>query len=354
MEQFERDKYIFSEIPGIVDVSDRANNLREKQISLMVKELFLYKVLVKDLVTHEPKPWDRNLILNISFFIISDIDIFERFQKKRELPFNRIVDKTNISRVFLDKWQDYIVAYIIILSNPNYKLIQDYLRIEYMANDNQKITTRDRADTHCKGLLIKDSKRSGIILTNRGEFIKIKRPDNARAGREVQSSKKAGVKHIKLKLALVMFLLVVIALAGYSQYTKVVRTVIIETSSKIKLETNRFDNVVYAYSDTEKGKALISSVNPNDKDIDTVLQESLEYALDNNMIDPGMIFDSSNNSNSKLLVTVTDEPIKFGKLKLTGEYIVSKKINLVINNAGYQQKLYESTIKQEEEEDGEK
>jgi len=343
MEEFERNKYVFSSMPSMVDVSEVAVKSREKQISLMMKELFLYKVLIKDLICHRPSNIDRNLILNISYYVIRNIEIFERFQKKRELPFNKIANGVQVSKAFLERWQDYILAYIIILSNPNYKSIQDYLRIEYASDNNEKIQVKNKNDNIYKGIIIKDNKRSSIIINSKGEFIKIKKVDNTKVGKEAEASEKVGVKHIKLKLSIVAVLLLVIAFAGYREYTKVVRTIIIETSSTIKIETNKFDNVVYAYSDTEKGTELINSISPIDKDIDEVLQQTIEYAFNNKMI-----------STEKLLITVTDEPISYGKLKLTGEYIVEKKINLVVNNAGYEQKLYESTIKQKEEEDGEK
>ena len=354
MELFDRNKYIFSEITAMVDVSERAIKVREKQISLLLKELFLYKVLIKDLITHKPNIMEKNLILNISYYLLRNVELIDKFQKKRELPFNKIASETQVSKGYLEKWQDYIVAYTIILSNPNYKSIQDYLRIEYK-NDNTQIAINGKQKSNIyKGIIVKDNKRSSVILSSKGEFIKIKKTDDTRIGKEVEGTQKVGVKHIKLKLSIVAVLLLLIAFAGYRQYTKVVRTIIIEASSTIKIQTNRFDNVVYAYSDTEKGRELINIVDPSDKDIDEVMQKTIEYALDNKMIDSTMIFDKTNNASGRLLVTVTDEPIKFGKLKLTGEYIVDKKINLVINNAGYQQKLYESTVKQEEEENGKK
>jgi hypothetical protein len=338
MEEFERSKYVFSEMPAMVDISERAIKSREKQISLMLKELFLYKVIIKDLIGHKPNKIDKNLILNIAYYVLRNTEIFDKFQKKRQLPFNRITDKAQISKAYLEKWEDYIVAYIIILSNPNYKSIQDYLRIEFREEHNERSLSLVNTDALFKGIVIKENKSSSIILTSKGEFIKVKKSQDTRVGKEVEGLEKKGFKHIKIKLALVLVLLIIIAFAGYRQYTKSVRTIIIESSSEIKIQTNMFDNVVYAYSDTEKGKDLINYISPIDKNIDEVIEKSIEYAYDNKMI-----------SNEGLLITVTEEPIKYGTLKLTGEYIVEKNIKVLINNARKQHKLYESTIKQEEE-----
>lgn len=338
MEEFERGKYVFSSMPAMVDVSERAVKSREKQISLMLKELFLYKVILKDLIGHKPNNMDRNLNLNIAYYVLRNTEIFERFQKKRQLPFSKIVEGTRVSKIYLEKWQDYIVAYIIILSNPNYKLIQDYLRIEYKS-DNNEIALNNKCKVNLyKGIVLKENKKSCIIVNSKGEFVKIKKSSIANVGNELEGVEKAGLKHIKLKFAMVIVLLIIIAFAGYRQYTKVVRTIVIESSSEIKIQTNMFDNVVYAYADTEKGKDLINAVSPIDKDIDDVLEKSIEYTYENKMI-PG----------EGLLITVTEEPIKYGTLKLTGEYIVEKNIKVLINNAGKQHKLYESTIKQEED-----
>lgn len=338
MEEFERSKYVFSEMPTMVDISEKAIKSREKQISLMLKELFLYKVIIKDLIGHRPNKMDKNLILNIAYYVIRNTELFDKFQKKRQLPFNKVAVKAQISKVYLEKWQDYIVAYIIILSNPNYKSIQDYLRIEIREKyDERSLSVVDTVELF-KGIIIKENKRSSIILNSKGEFIKIKKPQDTRVGKEVEELEKVGFKHIKVKVAIVLVLLMIIAIGGYRQYTKSVRTIIIETSSKIKIETNMFDTVIYAYSETEKGKELISYISPIDKNIDEVLEEAIRYAFENKMI-----------QGKELLITVTQEPIKYGTLKLTGEYIVEKELKVLINNSGKQHKLYESTIKQEEE-----
>lgn len=333
MGEFEKNKYVFSSMSTMIDISDIAERSREKLISLMLKELFLYKVLIKDLTSHKPNNLDRNLILNIAYYVLENIEILEKFQKKRELPFNRIVNETKVTKVYLEIWQDYIVAYIVILSNPNYKSVQDYLRIEYKSNNNE-----NKTEGLCKGIIMEENKKSNIILNSKGEFIKIKKSDTAKVGKEVEGIEKKGSKNIKIKLAIVAVLLILISFGGYREYTKVVRTVIIGSSSQIKLETNRFDDVIYAYADAEKGKELIESISPIDKDIDEVLQKSIEFIYENKMI-----------STEEILVTITDEPIKYGKLKLTGEYIVLKNIRVLVNNAGNEQKLYESTIKQKDD-----
>ena len=61
MDNVERNKYKFSNAPAVVDISEEAQVKREEQISFILKELFLYNVLLKDLISHKPSEKDKNL-----------------------------------------------------------------------------------------------------------------------------------------------------------------------------------------------------------------------------------------------------------------------------------------------------
>ena len=342
MGEFLKDKYIFSSTPAILDVSEKARRLREKQISLMVKELFLYKVLLKDLVGHFPNYKDRNLILNIAYYIKDDVEIFDRIQKRRELPMVLIARKTKVSRTFLEIWQHYIITYVIIVSNPNYKNIQDYLRVEYKGTSNTIAPFKSNKGELYKGIVLKANKRNNIILTSSGEFIKVEKSYGI-IGKELEAKEKKGLRHYKLQIAIAVVLIFFTALGVYKEYTKVATTLVIATSSQVKFELNRFNKVIYTNSPSEKGRDMINYARPIDQPIDSVLKKCVEYAYDNEMI-----------PNEGILVTVNGEPLKYGILVETGDYIVEKNINMKINNVGQQHKLYESTVNQKEDKDEKK
>ena len=78
------------------------------ELSAFLKELFLYKVLLKDLISALPSLTDRNVILNLAFFIVQDFEMLEKFQKNRKLPINKLCKETGIKRVFIERWQDYL------------------------------------------------------------------------------------------------------------------------------------------------------------------------------------------------------------------------------------------------------
>lgn len=340
MENFNRDKYIFSDTPAIVDITQKVSKQRQDQISIMIKELFLYKVLLKDLVGHTPNKSDKNLILNVAYYIVENVEFLDILQEKRELPIDNVAKKTRVSKTFLDTWQDYIIAYCIILSNVNYKGIQDYIRIEY--NDKKSIISLEKVKkTVYRGIVLKTSRNSAIILTSNGEFIKVK-DSNSSVGEEVQAKEKKGFKHYKIQICIGACLLVLFMIGIYNQYNKSVRTIIIKTNSQVKYEVNSFDKVIYAYSPTDSGKDIINYVEPIDKNIDNAIQKHLEYLYDNR---------KEKTENVSVVITVTGKALKYGSLTESGNYILDKKgyLDVLINNAGNEHKLYESTLGEKED-----
>lgn len=328
MAEFNRNKYIFSSTPAIIEIGEDARKLREKQISFMLKELFLYKILIKDLVNIFPTYKDRNLILNIASYIYEDYELYEKIQKRRELPISIISKRTQISRTFLELWQDYILLYVIILSNPNYKCIQDYIRIEKKNSTSKLILKEYKKYDIKKGIIIKVNKRSVIVLTSEGELLKLKKDEEAKIGQEYKGLEKKGIRNYKLQIS-IGILLVIFLLSGFIyQYTTITRTVVIDTTSQLKFELNRFDKVIYAHSSTKKGKELIQSVDPEDKNIDEALENTLKYAKENEMIPGGSI-----------LITVSGDALKYGILENTAKYVKEEKIRVLVNNSGNQHNI---------------
>lgn len=114
----------------------------------------------------------------------------------------------------------------------------------------------------------------------------------------------------------------------YKDYTKPVSTILMQSTSQIKIETNKYDKVVYAFAESEKGKAMLKHTDYLDKSIDDVLESFIEYANTHKMI-----------TEDGLVITVTGDPIKYGLLDKTGNYIVDNNVLVLINNSGVQQKL---------------
>ena len=364
MEIFDRNKYKFSDIPSLVEISDEVNKARAEQISLMEKELYSYKVLIQDLFAYSPSDKDRNTILNIAFYIIGEVELLEFIQDKKKLPPNILSKKTMQPRKFIEEWNDYIITYTIIFSNPNYKLIQDYIRIEeskdeveipkekqsnktvikkviiektneeISVDENDKeeesnvVSINKNSKSELRGVIVKSFKRSACILTSRGEFKKVKLEGDMSVGEEVTAKAKKGIKDYKLQIGIVVIAIVVACGAFLYKYSEIDRTILINTTSQVKVDVNSFNKIISAYSPTSKGEEMVKSLKLNNVKLDKGIEEILNYANNNSMIPSGNI-----------LITVTGDPLEYGTLEKTGEFASSHKIKLIINNAGNEQKL---------------
>lgn len=364
MEIFDRNKYKFSSIPSLVEISDEVNKARAEQISLMEKELYSYKILIQDLFAYSPNDRDRNTILNIAFYIIGEVELLEFIQDKKKLPPNILSKKTMQPRKFIEEWSDYIITYTIIFSNPNYKLIQDYMRIEESeekveipkkkqsnktvikkviiekTNEEISVDEKDKEEesnvvsinknskSKLRGIVIKLFKYSACILTSMGEFKKIKLEDDMSVGEEVIATAKKGIKDYKIQIGILIVAIIVACGTFFYKYSEIDRTILINTTSQVKIDVNTFNKIINVYSPTTKGEEMVRSLKLNNMKLDEGMEEILSYANDNKMIPSG-----------KILITVTGDPLEYGALEKTGKFAASHKINLVINNAGNEQKL---------------
>ncbi|MDS0528267.1 anti-sigma factor domain-containing protein [Clostridium sp. SHJSY1] len=333
MGDFNRNKYIFSNESKVVDVGEKAIKLRGEQINLIEDELLLFKILIRDLVGRFPSYKERNLILNIAYYLVEDIELLEQVMKKRMLPFNRIAKMTKISRGFLERWQDYIIVYTIIFSNPDYKHIQDVLNV-CVVNENGIVPLVEEEKINIyRGIILKAKKRSSVIITNSGEFVKIKKTEDVDVGQSVSGEEKKGLVHFKFYISLAVLLLMVLAFAAYKDYTHTTSTVVINSTSQVKLELNRLNRVINISSQTDRGKDMVQAVKGLDRKIDVVLRDCIEYASENKMV-----------PNNGMLVTITGESLKYGELKETSNFVTDKKIQIQINNSGNLYNISKSSV----------
>lgn len=332
MGEFKRNKYKFATMSVLVEKGKEIQEMRGKEVSLFTKELFLYKVLLRDLVSHFPTQKDRNLILNIAYYIVDEIEIFNKFEQRRELPLGKLSKATKISRSFLELWQDYIIAYVLIISNPNFTYMQDYIKVEVAENaESNVIHMNNKSDISYRGIVIGNSKRSSIILTSYGQFIRIRKNETVELGYETHGFEKKGIVHYKFQILIGILFIILLCGAAYKSYTKVSSTVVFNCTSQVKMDINRSNKVIYTYSSSDKGNEMINEVQPLDKDIDDCLKEFMGYASENKMV-----------PKDGFVIIITGKPLRFGDLDKTDEYIVDNKITAQINNGGSLHNSYES------------
>lgn len=330
--RFKKNKYVFTSVPDITLVSSSADDNRSKQISLFLEELSSYNIILKDLVNYPLNEQKRNLSLNISYYIMENYKLDEKINRKKELPVKDVCKAVHIGRDTIEDLRDYIVAYYLILRNPNYKALQDVLKIKIKdEEDNIRNIPLDKKNKIYKGIVIKSFKKSAYIITAMGEFIKIKIKIKARIGQLCDGKQCTRLGKYKIQIAILMLFLIMIGCATIIDYRKTDRIVLIETTSNIKMHVNKYDKVIYAYSPTEKGKILLSSVDLENEKIDDAIEQVFEYAFQNGMID----------TNKKTLITVSGKGLEYGSLPKTNKFISENKVPIVINNSGNQQKMPE-------------
>ena len=334
---FNKDKYVFASLPSMLLIGDSPEYNRNKQIALFLNELNMYSVLLKDLVNFSLKENDRNIALNIAYYINDNDDLLKTIIRKKDLPISKLSKLTKIKPEQIEKCRDYIIAYYIILTNPDYRLIQEYFRIK-LREDNNVIGISNKKQDLYKGLVIRSLKKSAYIVTSKGEFIKIKTDSKASIGQLSEGEKKKTLRNYRIHISILLFILILIGSGIIIEYRRTQSIIVIETTSKIKIHINKFNKVIYAYSPTDKGQELITNTDILNKDIDEAMAETFKYALNNEMLDLG----------KKTLVTINGQAIKYGLLTKTNKIISENNIPIVINNAGNQQKLPQYLTQDEE------
>ena len=333
-----RIKYVFSSTPNMLLIGGKTDINRNKQIELFLKKLSLYNILLKDLINYPPKRKQRNIILNISYYILEDDNLRDCVERKKDLPIRNVCKKLDISDEFLRKWKEYILFYYIIFSNVDYKFIQEYLKIEEKSNNVVNLNNVKKTEFF-RGIVLKSLNSSAYILTSSGEIIKIKCDKNTKIGQEISGQQKKSFRNYKIYFCILIFLIMITGMFLYSYYYKSKSTIIVNTTSSIKLECNFLNKVIYSYSETEKGTNLIISTDILHKNIDEAIKEILDYAINNKMIP----------TDNKILITVNGETLKYGTLKDTSKFLneINEKnksenksqISVLINNGGNQHKL---------------
>lgn len=334
---FSKDKYVFTSTPSMVLIGDLVESNRNKQINSFLNELKTYNVLLKDLVNFPIKENDRNIALNIAYYITSNEELLKIMTEKKDLPISKVNKLIKVKPNYLQKCRDYIIAYYIILTNPSYKCIQDYLRISLREDNNVINISSENQQVH-KGLVMKSSKSTACIITSKGEFLKIKTSSRVDVGEICEGQEKKSLKNYRIHISILLFVLILIGSGITIEYRSTQSIIVIETTSNIKIHVNKFNKVIYAYSPTDKGKELINSIDILNKDIDEAVAEIFEYALKNEMLDPS----------KKTLITINGQPLKYGLLTKTNEFVSENNIPIVINNAGSQQKLPKELTKNED------
>ena len=329
MDKFHKNKYRFSSIKPLILISDEVIEFRNQQIINLTSELLKYKVLVRDLIKDNVSYSIRNELLNIAMFITNNVELYDRFIKEEDIPVDVIRIAARVDSKYINKYRDYIIAYTLILGNPNYKNLQDYIQIvENTEEDLGKDIIEYEEKMGHDGIVLESNKKNAIVMTSIGEFKKLKLKEPCFRGEEIKAIEKKSLKDYKLYVSIISIFALIFVLSIIYKYNNVVSTVVVETTSPIRLEINGFNRVLDVSSSTEKGKTLIAETSVLDNNIDKAICKIIEYANENEMV-----------KDSGIVVTITGKALKHNSLDETADFIYKKDLKVRFNNAGSEHKL---------------
>ena len=293
MDKFQSGKYKFSSVKPLFLIGNYVIEERGKEINILVDELIKYKVLIKDLISREVSYSQRNELVTISMYIAANFELYDSF-----------------------------------INN-----IQDYLQmVETSVDDSKNSDVKDiveyEAGLTVNGIVVWKNKKDAILLTALGEFKKVKLNEDVLIGQEINANEKKTLKDVKIYISILVVFILVFSMAIIYRYNVVTRTIVIDTTSTIKLDINGFNRVLNISSSTEKGAKLIEETNLLDQSIDTAIYKIIEYANENKMI-----------KSTGIVVTVTGKELKHNSLEKTEDFIYRKNLKVRFNNSGLEHKV---------------
>ncbi|MBK1812428.1 anti-sigma factor domain-containing protein [Clostridium sp. YIM B02505] len=338
MDVFSKDKYIFSSRPKIKVVKD-IDFYYGKQISLFVKELRLYGVTNKSLISRAPKYETRNYLLNIALFVVENKAVFEDIVSKRDIQISKLSRVTGASRSIIENWRDYLISYIVLFSNPNYIKIREYINIQERTVDESGMSTDvklNQNDIEYAGISIKNEKKYSDILTSMGEFIRIKNSDlNKKIGQELRGKEKKTFKHYSKIVACLASVIIIASSVAIYMYNQNYTTLVVNLNAKVVFEMNRFNRINEAYSQNANNQNMLDNLKVQHDNVDDGVTKLFKYLNEQKKL-----------SDKDILLVVSGHKLDDDDLQKLEQYIRdnneqkdNKKIKITINNMGNEKKI---------------
>lgn len=105
------------------------NRDRIFEIQVFKEELFHFGISLAELPKSSPTHNETRKHLKSTAKMIADNkDIMKKLCKNRKLPTKEIQVLTGLTRRSLDRWRKYLLAIIIVLSNPNLEILAEYIQ----------------------------------------------------------------------------------------------------------------------------------------------------------------------------------------------------------------------------------
>lgn len=269
----EKNKYVFLERPAIEVHSKTDIASRGRQIALFQRELQKYGIRLKDLGGKNPSRTVRNLLLGIAHVLLEEDELLDRFVVERRLPLKRLSMLLEEPLFLLQRWQDHLTAYVLLLQGDRYYHLKSYLRFA----EAKAVAEVEPPAVETTGITLGVYGRKSLVLTSQGEFRVLH--GTGPLG-EVQSGTPApGFTRISLKpFAAVLLALLLAGAVYYGTSQTVSTTIFLRASGEVQLSFNPLGNLVEYRTLNSRGALYMEEGIFHSKDMDTVLGEVLEQA----------------------------------------------------------------------------
>lgn len=185
------------------------------------------------------------------------------------------------------------------------------------------------------GVVLKIEKKHLLLMTNTGEFVKVKlSPNKPRIGETYTGVMVKNKRPLKHYIAVAMLLFMFLSGGGAYTYFTPVASIELSINPAIEIKINRFNKIISCSPLNSDGKTILEHLKLRNKNIDEALVLVVNQAKKDNFINDNYIEQGKTIS---IKIQCKDET-KIINLKRFEECIVENKINMQLNNNGKESK----------------
>lgn len=334
-----KDRYSFIYGRNLSLLDDNSSALRGKEAFFFVKELALYGIQLKNISKLRPTPRIKDVLLNIAFICLEEETLYQPISKFRELPVKAICEFTEKSRPFIEKWQPYILAYVILFGNNDYANIRAYMNIQRLnssLNGKESSGALRPAPTtnntkHFTGCTLRITKRYYYILTPTGDFVKVKSTagDSIKTGYVFTGIRAVDFSYFRYSALLIIFSIILVSLLSAFIYLRPKSTVLINANSYIRLQTNYFGRIVKVTPLNKNGSKVTNSLKLFNTSLDDSVLLILREGKEEEII----------KADTQVSIFISGAESSTLSLKKTENFINDSKMNVTINNNGVEHEI---------------
>jgi hypothetical protein len=297
-----------------------------KELSLFVKELYIYNITFKNLAKGNPRPIIKDELLNLAIICTESDSITKWIKLHRSLPIKELSSISGKPQKFFERWENYIIAFFIIIHN-NYSCIYSFLNIKSIDPFSKDINDTNpnkeegiSGSGEIVGIILKVKSKACYILTPDGSFASIRVSRDVSPGELCSGEIKKERDYYKVPAKIFIAIFAVTLIAYFYLYNLKDRTIIIRGNLSMKMETNKWDRVISLTALNSSSYQLKKDSKTFNKSLDSVLVSLLQSAVYNNYI----------NDKNPSTIYISGAKTEYPDIIKTKQYIEDNKLQVTI------------------------